>query len=113
MPARTPPDSLLAAMRNFAQREFADRHHYALALHIDEPHPHVHLFVKGMSEDWGHLNIRKPMLREWRQEFARLLRAQGVPVKATPRSLRRKTRPSKLKGIYRPVKGRRTALLRR
>jgi hypothetical protein len=107
MPAGTPPDKLLAAVRNFARQQFAERHRYALALHTDEPHPHVHVVVKAMTEDWVyHLNIRKGMLREWRRKFARLLRAQGVAAKATPRAVSGKTRPSKVKGIYRPVNGR-------
>jgi hypothetical protein len=36
MPSGTAPDKLLAAVRNLAQQEFADRHRYALALHTDE-----------------------------------------------------------------------------
>lgn len=106
MPAGTPPDKLLAAVRNFARQQFADQHRYALALHTDEPHPHVHVVVKAMTEDGVHLNIRKPMLREWRRQFARLICAQGVAAKATPRAARGKTRPGRLKGIYRPIKGR-------
>jgi hypothetical protein len=82
--------------------QFSDQHRYALALHTDERHPHVHLVVKAMSEDGVHLNIRKPLLREWRREFARHLRAQGVAAKATPRAVRERARPSKLTGIYRP-----------
>lgn len=39
MPAGTSPEKLLKAVRNFAERQFADRHRYALALHTDEPHP--------------------------------------------------------------------------
>jgi hypothetical protein len=39
--------------------------------------------------------------------------APRVSRQQPPRSLRWKTRPSKLKGIYRPAKGRRTALLGR
>jgi len=81
MPQGTPPDKLLAAVRNFAQREFADRHRYALALHTDEPNPHVHLVLKAMTEDWVHLNIRKPIFRQWRKGFARYLCALGVPPK--------------------------------
>lgn len=103
MPRGTSPDKLLAAVRNFAQQEFADRHRYALALHTDEPHPHVHMVLKAMTEGWEHrLNIRKPTLREWRREFARHLCALGVPAKATARRTRRKM-TTKLPGIYRPV----------
>jgi type IV secretory pathway VirD2 relaxase len=101
MPAGTPPDKLFAAVRNFARQGFADRHRYALALHTDEPHPHVHVVLKAMTEDGEHFNIRKPMLRVWRQEFASHLRAQGVAAKATARAVRDQARPNKLKGIYR------------
>ena len=104
MPAATPPDKLLGAVRNFAQQEFADRHRYVLALHTDEPHPHVHMVLKAMAEGWEyHLNIRKPMLQEWRKDFAHHLRALGVAAKATRRMASRKMRTSRLQGIYRPV----------
>jgi hypothetical protein len=73
MPAGTPPDKLLVAVRNFAQHEFTDRHRYALALHTDEPHPHVHVVVRAMmTTDLERLNIRKGILRRWRREFALL-----------------------------------------
>lgn len=106
MPAGTPPEKLLEAVRNFAEQQFADRHRYALALHTDEPHPHVHMVLKAMSEGREHhLNIRKPMLRQWRQEFARHLCALGILAKATPRATRQKT-ATELPGIYRPAKRR-------
>lgn len=101
MPAGTPPEKLLEAVRNFAQQEFGDQHRYALALHTDEPHPHVHMVLKAMTEGREyHLNIRKPMLRQWRQEFARHLCALGIPAKATRRVGHRKT--TGLPGIFRP-----------
>lgn len=104
MPSGTLADRLLAAVREFAQQEFADRHRYVLALHTDEPHPHVHLVVKAMSEGWGHrLNIGKLMLRQWREEFARLLVAQGIPAKATRRSLRRPR--ALIRGPVSPTRG--------
>lgn len=102
MPAGTPPGALLAAVRGFAEEQFADRHRYALALHTDEPHPHVHMVLKATAERRLYrLNIRKPMLREWRQEFARHLNVLGIPAKATRRAERR-NRVS-LPGIYRPT----------
>jgi len=101
MPAGTPPERLLAAVRNFAQQQFTDRHRYVLAIHTDEPHPHVHMVLKASVEGGLYrLNIRKPMLREWRQEFARYLCLQGIPAKATQRAERRKM--TRLPGIYRP-----------
>lgn len=87
MPAGTPSERLLLAVRNFVQEEFA-RHRYALGLHTDEPHPHVHVVVKAVSELGVRLNIRKATLRSWREEFARHLHTQGVQAKATRRIAR-------------------------
>lgn len=88
MPPGTPPDKLLTAVQNFAREEFAMQHRYALVMHTDEPHPHVHLVVKALSEDGKRLNIRKAHLRIWRSEFARHLREQGVRANATDRMVR-------------------------
>lgn len=101
MPPGTPPKGVLAAARNFAREEFALKHRYALVLHTDEPHPHVHLVVKAVSEQGGRLNIRKATLREWRREFARHLRAQGIAANATERAVRGQSRTHKKDGIYR------------
>ena len=59
-----------------------------MALHTDEPHPHVHVLVKAVSEQGVRLNIRKATLRLWRSEFARHLREQGVRANATDRLAR-------------------------
>jgi hypothetical protein len=40
---------VLEAVRNFTREEFALKHRYALVLHTDEPHPHVHVVVKAMG----------------------------------------------------------------
>ncbi len=104
MPSGTPPDRLLSAVRDFAQKVFAPRHRYALALHTDEPHPHVHVVLKALSEDCERLHIRKVTLHGWRQAFARHLREHGVAAKATSRSSRKVASTSKLKGIYRPMR---------
>jgi hypothetical protein len=101
MPPGTPPDKLLAAVKNFAREEFALKHRYAMVLHTDEPHPHVHMVVKSMSEHGVRLNIRKATLREWRREFARHLRALGVAANATDRSVRGESQSPKRDGIYR------------
>lgn len=50
MPAGTPPEKVLAAVKEFAREEFAGKHRYAMVLHTDEPHPHVHLVIKAVSE---------------------------------------------------------------
>jgi hypothetical protein len=101
MPAGTPPDKVLAAVRDFAREEFGLKHRYAMVLHTDEPHPHVHMLVKAVNERGERLNIRKHVLRRWRVEFARHLRAHGVAANATERVIRGETRPRKLDGIYR------------
>jgi len=104
MPAGTPPNGLLAAARNFLREEFALKHRYVFALHTDEPHPHVHVVVKAVSEQGLRLHIRKATLREWRREFARHLREQGISANATDRSVRGQTKGHKLDGIYRAMK---------
>ncbi len=88
MPPGTPPSKVLAAVETFAREEFALQHRYVMALHTDEPHPHVHVVVKAMSEQGVRLNIRKATLRMWRSEFARHLREQGVRANATDRLAR-------------------------
>ncbi len=103
MPAGTPPAGLLAASRAFAREQFALKHRYAMALHTDQGHPHVHLVVKVMSEQCQRLNIRKATLREWRQEFARHLRKQGISANATNRVVRGATSSRKRDGIYRAM----------
>ena len=64
MPTGTPPDKVLAAVRNFAREQFWGQHRYAFALHTDEDHPHVHLVLKAVSEQGVRLNIRKATLRQ-------------------------------------------------
>src|SRR5271167_3947760 len=101
MPAGTPPEKVQAAVRNFAREEFALKHRYVMALHTDEPHPHVHVLVKARSDQGQRLYIRKATLREWRAGFAHHLRALGVAANATPRHVRGVTSYQKSDGIYR------------
>src|SRR5271167_1908268 len=101
MPAGTPPEKVQAAVRNFAREEFALKHRYVMALHTDEPHPHVHLVLKARSDQGQRLYIRKATLREWRAGFAHHLRALGVAANATPRHVRGVTSYQKPDGIYR------------
>jgi hypothetical protein len=104
MPAGTPPEKVQAAVRNFAREEFALKHRYVMALHTDEPHPHVHLVLKARSEDGQRLYLRKATLRQWREGFASHLRALGVAANATPRHVRGVTIPRKSDAIYRASK---------
>ena len=101
MPAGTPPEKVLAAVKNLAREEFGLKHRYAMVLHTDEPHPHVHMVLKAVSEQGVRLHIRKQTLRQWRQEFTRHLQALGVEANATERAVRGENRQSKKDGIYR------------
>jgi hypothetical protein len=103
MPAGTPPDGLLRATRAFARETLGAKHRYAMALHTDEPHPHVHMVVKAVSEEGVRLNIRKATLREWRREFARHLRAQGIRANATDKTVRGATRANLSDGMFRAM----------
>jgi MobA/VirD2-like, nuclease domain len=102
-PPGTPPEKVLSAVKNLAREEFGLKHRYAMVLHTDERHPHVHMMLKAVSERRVRLHIRKQILRHWRQEFAKHLRALGVAANATDRFPRGVTEPRKLDGIYRPA----------
>jgi hypothetical protein len=101
MPPGTPPNIVLGAVRNFAREQFALQHRYAFVLHTDEPHPHVHLVLKAVSEQGVRLNIKKATLRHWRSEFARHLRGLGVAANATERAVRGESRSARKDGIHR------------
>jgi hypothetical protein len=105
MPRGTPPDKLVLAVRAFAREKFALQHRYAMVLHTDQDHPHVHLVIKALSEEEGRrLNIRKGTLREWRSHFALQLRAHGVAANATERAVRGQNRLAFKSDIYRATK---------
>ena len=101
MPPGTSPEKVREAVRNLAREEFWGQHRYAFVLHTDEPHPHVHLVMKAVSEQGVRLNIKKATLRHWRSEFARHLRLLGVAANATERAVRGETRKTQRDGVYR------------
>ncbi len=49
MPKGTPPDKVLRAVQVFAREKFSLKHRYAMALHVDQGHPHVHMVVKARA----------------------------------------------------------------
>jgi len=102
MPPGTPPQKVLSAVRNLAREEFYGQHRYALVLHTDEPHPHVHLVLKAVSEQGERLNIKKATLRHWRSQFASQLRRLGVVANASERAVRGVNRGATKDSIYRP-----------
>jgi hypothetical protein len=101
MPRPTPPDKVLRAARAFAREKFGLHHRYAMALHTDQEHPHVHLVVKAEGQDGRRLHINKAMLRDWRDHFAQLMRDQGIAANATPRVVRGRNKAFTKDGIYR------------
>lgn len=102
MPGRTPPEAVLAAAREFARLNFALQYRYAMVLHTDQAHPHVHLVVKAEHEHepGRRLLIRKATLRQWREDFAACLRREGVAANATPGPLRGRGRNAKKDAIH-------------
>ena len=101
MPKGTPPDKLHKAVKKFATEKFGAQHRYAMAMHTDQGHPHVHVVVKAVSERDERLNIHKATLREWRRDFARYLRDFGVEANATERAVRGSQHQNRKPGIYR------------
>jgi hypothetical protein len=107
MPAGTPPQKVLQAVKRFAREEFAHQHRYAMALHTEEKgkhgmHPHVHLVVKAEHEyDGSRLNPRKADLQRWRERFAEYLAELGVAATATRREDRGFVKTHKKTPIYR------------
>ena len=97
----TPPEKVLKAAKTFAREKFGLQHRYAMALHTDQDHPHVHLVVKAEGQDGRRLHIDKAMLREWREHFAQLMRDQGVAANATPRVMRGRTKAFTKDRVYR------------
>jgi hypothetical protein len=113
MPASTPPEKLLAAARTFAREKFAVQHRYAMVLHTDQRHPHVHLVVKAERElGQERLHITNPMLRGWRADFAQALREQGIAANATPSVLRGRTKRNNRDGLCRAQSRGASTLLR-
>jgi hypothetical protein len=101
MPAKTDPEKMAGAVRDFAIERF-QAHQYVMVLHTndtdpaDNPpeHPHVHLILRAEDETGQRIYIRKTDLRVWREEFAAKLRAHGVDANATSRAERGKTAKS-------------------
>jgi hypothetical protein len=106
MPGRTPPEAVLEAAKKFARENFALQYRYAMVLHTDQSHPHVHLVVKAEHEyePGKRLYIRKATLQQWREDFAVALREQGVAANATPRQIRGENRSPKKDPIHQRLK---------
>jgi hypothetical protein len=113
MPSPTPPDKVLAAARQFARQRFA-QHRYAMVLHTHQRHSHVHLGVKAENELGRRLHIDKQLLRDWREDFAQLMREQGIAANATPRAIRGENKKRHREPIFKAQRdGKSTAMRER
>ncbi|UWQ85982.1 relaxase/mobilization nuclease domain-containing protein [Leisingera caerulea] len=100
MPGNTNASGVKDAVRALAEQEFGGRHDYAMALHTDTPHPHVHLTVRTVGHDGVKLNLRKADLQHLRDTFAEKLRQRGIEAESTPRYARGKTRRGESTPVY-------------
>jgi len=103
MPPGTSPHAVLRAVKRLASNEWALQHRYAMVLHTDDDHPHVHVVLKAVSERGVRLNIRKATLRSWRAQFAAHLRNLGVDANATERAVRDNRKSPLSHGAYRAL----------
>jgi hypothetical protein len=104
MPAGTSAEGVCRGAGQFLREEFATKHRYAFVLHTDEPHPHVHVIVKALSERSVRLRIDKRTLRRWREAFATHLRGEGIEANATDRAVRGQVRVTKTDAIFRAAR---------
>ncbi|MGH8251701.1 MAG: relaxase/mobilization nuclease domain-containing protein [Steroidobacteraceae bacterium] len=104
MSSGTSPERLLAASRDFAREEFALKHRYAMVLHTDQAHPHVHLVASAYNREATRPNIRKADLRRWREQFARHMRQHGIEANATPAQIRGRLSDFQKDGIFRAAR---------
>jgi hypothetical protein len=55
---------------------------------------------KAENELGRRLHIDKQLLRDWREDFARLMREQGIAANATPRAVRGKNKRNRGEGVF-------------
>lgn len=87
MPPGTDAAKVHDAVREFAEQDMADRR-WAMVLHTDEPHPHVHLIVAARDDNGRRFNPNRQFLSHSRERFAENLRARGIDADATWRAAR-------------------------
>ena len=100
MPGTANAEAVKDAVRALARQEFQGRHDYAMALHTDTHHPHVHLTLRTVGEDGQKLNLRKADLQRLRDTFAEKLRTRGIEAESTPRHARGVTRRGEMTPVY-------------
>ena len=91
MPQGTRAEALQKSVEATAARLF-EGHRYAMAMHLDQGAPHVHVMVRAEHLDGVRLNPRKADLDRWRATFARELQARGIDAIATRQVSRARNR---------------------
>jgi type IV secretory pathway VirD2 relaxase len=87
MPYGTDATILKDAVRNFAQKTFAD-YRYVMALHQDTDNPHIHLTIQSCGFNRNRLQIKRGDPQQWRETFAEELDKRGIDAEAKPRAIR-------------------------
>ena len=87
MPPGTDAAMVREAVRDFAENDMS-HFHWAMVLHTDEPHPHVHLIVANRDHDGRRFNPNREFLQRSRERFAENLRERGIDADATRRAAR-------------------------
>ncbi|WP_269714860.1 relaxase/mobilization nuclease domain-containing protein [Caulobacter sp. NIBR2454] len=87
MPPGTPAEPVEMAARSFAASEFS-QNDFLTVLHLDRPHPHVHLAVRAESDDARHHPSKIADLYRWPEVFAAKLRDAGLEADGAPRWVR-------------------------
>jgi hypothetical protein len=100
----TPREQFVDAARATLAREFAG-HRYALVLHEDRQHLHVHAAVKMLSETGERLHPRIQDFTRWRKTLAEEARERNIAMDAMSRFERANPPGYKLKDIRRVQRG--------
>jgi len=93
-PPGTDQEKFKAIVEEWGAKAFEGRR-YVYAVHDDRRHPHAHFLVALAGEDGKKLDPRKKDLQAWREQFAEIATAKGVPMAATRWHEHRKDRPPK------------------
>jgi hypothetical protein len=84
MPPGTDPARLREAVVALAEKDFGDRR-WALAMHVEEAHPHVHVMIATRNDAGQRLWINREFCATMRERFAEELRERGIEANATIR----------------------------
>jgi len=112
MPKGTDPAQVRLAAMAFAKEQFGEKYPYAMVLHTDKAHPHVHLCVRMAPNERkdGKLFIRRETLEEYRQHFAEKMTERGIEAAATPREYRGVIKRGKKIAVYHAEKAGRSTV---